>query len=608
MPLKKAPAATTVLQSLVMRQQHPGQRQRKIIVLAGLMIATLLGGLGSRLVYLQLLHGDQWRQRAEDNRIRLIARQPERGRILDRKGRMLVGSKLSHSVFLWPVAKKNPTEWNATLDKLAQILNKPKADLQKRLDQLGLDSLERVRVARNVTPAQITAIAEGGQVMQGVEVDAETTRIYPYGKVGAHILGYTGDLSEAEYEKLKSKGYRINDVNGKFGVEAALEDQLRGEWGGQQIEVDAAGKVIKILGEKPTHMGQELQLTIDIDLQKAAEAALGDRKGAIVALDPNNGAVLAMASWPTFDPNLFSKEKITQAEWDALNKLPNPFVNRAIQAFPPASTFKIITTTAAIESGKWPADTVLNTFPFYEIGGTRFGEWNKAGFGPLNFADAITLSSDTFFYQIARRIDGDPFSSWMRRFGIGEKTGIELLDEAAGVLPDEAWKQKEIGEGWLLGDSINMSIGQGFVTTSPLQMAAAYAVPANGGFRVKPHLLKTNEAAKNWRENLNLKPETIAIMQRGLRGVVTHGTGQEALDVGYLPAIAGKSGTSEDLGDGSDTWFAAYAPFDKPEVVVVAFAERSGESGGKVGGPMVRQVMEAFFALKTKDAATKPNP
>jgi penicillin-binding protein 2 len=578
-------------------QPTPIRKKHKALVLLGAMISLLLGAIGGRLFYLQLVNGAHWRQRADDNRIRLIARQPERGRILDRKGRILVGSKLSHSVFLWPVAQKDAAAWEPMLKKLAKILQKPEAELRQKLEIAGYNSTDRVRVARRITPAQATAIGEAGIRLNGVEVDAETTRVYKYGNLAAHILGYTGELSREEYDRLKSKGYRIGDVNGKLGIEASREQDLRGEWGGQQVEVDVAGKVLRILGEKPIHMGKDVQLTIDAELQKSVEQAIGNTKGAIVVLDPNDGAVLAMTSRPTFNPNMFSQERITPAEWAAVQKQDHAFVNRAVQAFQPASTFKIVTTTAAIESGKWPANTVLNTFPSLTFGGTTFGEWNGAGFGPLGFAGAITHSSDTFFYQIAQRIDGEPFTHWMHRYGVGQPTGIELLEEAPGILPDATWKQQEIKEGWLLGDSINMTIGQGFLSTTPLQVAAMFAVPANGGYRVKPHLIR-NDKARQARESLNLRPETLEVLRAGLRGVVTEGTGQEVLDVGYLPPIAGKSGTSEDLGQGSDTWFAAYAPAEKPEIVVVVFAERSGSSGGKVGAPMVREVMEAYFAQK----------
>lgn len=604
-PKPKSPNSSqdTSLQAVIASRENVGRQKHKALALAGVALLALGGGLGVKLVHLQVVDGNRWRKRADENRIRLIARQPERGRVLDAQGRELIGSKLAHSVFLWPAAKSDPKSWDMTLEALAKIINRPKAELAKRLAQHEPSSIDRIRVARNVTPAQITQIAEAGPVLYGVEVDAETTRVYPFGKTGAHILGYTGELNEAEYQKLKAKGYKRGDVNGKLGIEAALEERLRGTRGGKTVEVDATGQVVQVLGDQESRMGEQIQLTIDIKLQAEVEKALGERKGAIVVLDPNNGEVLAMASWPTFDPNMFSKPIITEQEWGNLQKLPHPFVNRAVQAFMPASTFKIVTTAAAIESGKWSADTVLQTYPSLTVGGTTFGEWNKAGFGPLDFAGAIMHSSDTFFYQIAKRIDGKPFETWMRKFGVGEKTGIELMNEAAGILPDEAWKRRTLQEGWVLGDSINMSIGQGFVTMSPLQVAAAYAVPANGGDRVRPHIIKDKDFRK-YRQSLNLNPETLRLMREGLRGVVTQTTGQD-LNVGYLPPVAGKSGTSEDLGDGSDTWFAAYAPYEKPEIVVVAFAERSGGSGGEVGGPMVRDVMAAYFRLKQEAQAQR---
>lgn len=334
-----------------------------------------------------------------------------------------------------------------------------------------------------------------------------------------------------------------------------------------------------------------------MDLQKAAEAALGDRKGAIVAIDPRNGAVLAMVSRPAFDPNLFST-RITDAQWKQLQSEDHPFVNRALQAFQPASTFKIVTTTAGLESGKFSPDSVLPTYPSITIGGVEFNDWNRAGFGALDFPGAIAWSSDTFFYQVGMTIGDQILIDWTRRFGFGRKTGIELAtEEAPGLVPDDAWKREEVKEGWFLGDTVNMSIGQGYLLTTPLQVAMMFSVPANGGYRVKPHLLKDHEESQNWRDSLNLSPTTIQKLRDGLRGVVTYGTGT-AVDDPNLPAIAGKSGTSEDVGGGSDTWFGAYAPADNPEIVVVAFAEKSGGGGGSVGAPMVRQVLQVYFKLK----------
>ncbi len=569
-----------------------GQQYQSLLVMIVISVA-MLGGIGSRLAYLQIFQGERNRQLADNNRIRLIPRPPERGKILDRKGKTLAGSRLSYSVFLWPISNSKEN-WQEILSKLSEILKVPIATLQKPLEKATYTSPELVRVARGISPAQVTVLAELGQELKGVQIEAEAVRNYPAGDLAAHVLGYTGELSDKDFEAKTGQGYRLGDVIGQMGAEAAFESQLRGEWGGQQVEVDAEGRVLGILGEKKARAGNDVQLTLDLDIQRAAERALGDRLGAIVALDPRNGAILAMVSRPAFDPNLFSTN-VSNAQWEQLQSKSFPFVNRALQGYPPASTFKIVTTTAAIESKNFPLDTVLPTFPYLEIGGIQFWDWNRAGFGPLDFPGAMAQSSDTFFYQTARKMGEQPLIEWTKKYGFGQKTGIELArEESAGLVPSDAWKKAEIGEPWYVGDTINTSIGQGFMQSSPLQVAVMVAVPANGGYRVKPHLLMDNQEAKRWRSPLNISPEVIQILQKGLRQVVTDGTGQ-ALNLPNLPPISGKSGTAEDPPRQSHTWFGAYAPSDKPEIVVVAFGENSGGGGGSFAAPMVRQVLEAYF-------------
>jgi penicillin-binding protein 2 len=568
--------------------------------------AMMIGGIATRLVYLQLVNGNHHRQLANDNRIRIVPNQPVRGNIFDRHGKILASSKLSHAVFLWPMAQK-PNQWPATLAKIAPILQVPQEQLQKRLDRYGYDSPLPLRIARGINPEQITALEEYKSQLPGVEVNVEALRTYPNQEVAAHVLGYTGEITEEELDLIEDRKYRLGDIVGQMGIEAAEEDRLRGEWGGRQMVVDNQGRVLQILGEKPSKAGQDLHLTLDLELQKAAEAALGGNQGAVVALDPRNGEVLAMVSRPTFDPNVFSK-RMTDEDWAQLQSEDHPFVNRALQGFPPASTFKIVTTTAAIESGVFPPDTVLSTYPYIVSGGIEFWDWNRAGFGPLDFPGALAWSSDTFFYQIAQGIGEKPLIEWTRRFGFGSKTGIELgSEEAEGLVPDEKWKQEVLGEGWFQGDSINMSIGQGFLQTSPLQQAVMFAVPASGGYRVKPHLVMDNRDAKSWRESLHLKPETVEILREGLRLVVTGGTGTE-MDSGSMPPASGKSGTAEAPPYESHTWFGAYAPMDNPEIVVVVFGEHSGLGGGKFAAPKVRQVMEAYFSLKASREAGNEKP
>ncbi|NEO31805.1 MAG: penicillin-binding protein 2 [Symploca sp. SIO3C6] len=568
-----------------------GRNYQSVIVMVFISL-FLLGGIGSRLAYLQLFQGKRNQELAENNRIRLIPKPPVRGNIFDRKGKILASSRLSHSVFLWPIALKQE-EWPETLKRLSEILNIPEAEIQQRLERAGYNSTSLLRIARGISPAQITALAEYSSELKGVEVDIEAVRNYPNGDLAAHVLGYTGELNDQELERLRPQGYRLGDIVGKMGVEESFEKTLRGEWGGQQVEVDGAGQVIQILGQKVAKAGQNIKLTIDIDVQKAAEAALGSRRGAIVVLNPKNGSVLAMVSRPAFDPNIFST-RISQATWKRLQGRGTPFVNRSLQGFPPASTFKVVTATAGMESGKYPPGTVLQTYAYLRVGGVAFGEWNRAGFGAMGYIRAMAWSSNTFHGQIGRGIGSKTLISWSRKYGFGQKTGIELSEESAGLVADDAWKRERFNWGWTVGDTINMSIGQGFTQATPLQVAVMFSAAANGGYRVRPHLLEGDEDSKNWRTSLNLKPKTVETLKRGLRAVVSRGTGK-VLYVSHLPPIAGKSGTAEAPPGKPHAWFGAFAPYEEPEIVVVAFAEHSGGGGSSVAAPMVGKVMEAYF-------------
>ncbi len=566
-------------------------RQHQSIFIMLLISLVLLAGVGTRLAYLQLVEGQINRQKAENNRIRIIPNPPVRGNLFDRKGRVLATTRLTHAAYIWPMAQAQ-ANWPESLERLSNLLEIPQEDIQAKVEQAGYNSPTLIRIARSLTPAQITALEEYRGDIDGLEVDIETVRSYPNKEVAAHVLGYTGEPNAEELAKRKLDGYRLGDIVGKMGVEAAFEKQLRGEWGGLQMEVDGAGRIVKVLGQKEAKGGKDVVLTLDLEMQKAAQAALGSRKGAIVALDPRDGSVLAIASNPSFDPNVFSAQ-ITPAIWAKLQAKGNPFLNRALQGFPPASTFKVVTQTAGMESGKYPPNTILRTGAYLAAAGTRFGEWNHAGFGSIGYIKALAMSSNTFHGQIGRGVGGKILIDWARRYGYGQKTGIELAEETPGLIADDAWKRKVVDIKWHEGDTINMSIGQGFTLATPLQVAVMLAVPANGGYKVKPHFLKDNHPDK-WRESLHLKPTTIATLRKGLRAVVAEGTGRAATSPD-LPPVAGKSGTAEAPPGESHTWFGGFAPFDKPEVVVVAFAEHSGGGGGKICAPMVRQVMEAYF-------------
>ncbi|MBC5794627.1 penicillin-binding protein 2 [Sphaerospermopsis sp. LEGE 00249] len=569
-----------------------------------LILFTLLmiSGIGARLAYLQIIEGPKLRQRAESNRIRMIPKQPERGNIFDRNGKLLATTRYPHSVHLWPMAHTKPS-WSIVGPRLSQILDIPQEEMEQKLEKAGANSSSLIRIARDLNEAQVTALKEYENELPNVEINTEAVRYYPDGRQLAHILGYTRELTAEQLKKKKSEGYRLGDVIGQMGVEKAYEKTLRGEWGGQQVEVDGAGRPLRVLGEKQAKAGNDLHLSIDLNIQKAAEKALGKRNGAIVALNPNNGEVLAMVSHPTFDPNIFSKQKLSQKDWESVQGEGYPLVNRALSAFPPASTFKIVTNTAGIESGKFSPNVILPTYPYLVIGGTRFGEWNHAGFGPLGFVGAMQWSSDTFFYQIGKGIGGPTLIEWTRKYGFGERTGFDFVtEESRGLVPDDNWKRKAWKMPWTIGDTINMTIGQGALLTTPLQVAVMFAVPANGGYRVQPHLLKDDGDAKKWRSSLNMKPVTIKVLREGLRKVVSEGTGK-VLNQPNIPPVAGKSGTAEAWNrrgiKQNHAWFGAYAPADQPEILVVAFGEHSGGGGGSVAAPMILEIMEDYFARKS---------
>jgi penicillin-binding protein 2 len=561
-----------------------------------LSVLVLLGLLGGRLFYLQLIEGDRNQQLAENNRIRLIAKPPERGRLFDRKGNILASSRLAHVVYLWPIAQPKE-KWQPIIQRLSEIIGIPAPTILAKLEQEGYNSPNLVRVSSAISPKLVTSLLEHSRELSGVQVEPEAVRYYPNGDIAAHVLGYTGEITAEELPKLRENGYRPGDVLGKAGLEYAFEKMLRGEWGGQQVEVDAFGKVLRVLGQKPPRAGNAVKLTVDLDLQKSVENILGDRQGGIVAINPNNGEILAMVSHPAFDPNLFSG-KISEAAWQRLQEKDHPFVNRVLQVYPPASTFKVVTMAAALESRSYSPSDVLPTYPYLDLGGFQFWDHNKAGFGTIGFYEAMAYSSNTFFGQVGMRVGEKPLAEWSHKFGYGEYSGIELkAEETKGTVPDPEWKQKVIGEPWYIGNTVNMSIGQGDVQANLLQVAMMTASVANGGFKIRPHLMLEDNDAKEWRQSLNLSPTNLEALQKALRAVFEFGTASSL----SLPdiAMAGKSGTAEDPPRPNHAWFTLYAPYEKPEIVVTAFAENAGGGGGSaIAAPLAVQTVEAYMKIK----------
>ena len=572
-------------------------------VLFLLSVLVLLGLLGGRLFYLQLVEGDRNQQLAENNRIRLIAKPPERGRLFDRKGNILASSRLAHVIYLWPIAQPKD-KWGETITHLANLTGISAQTITDKLEQEGYNSPNLVRVSTAISPKLVTALSEHTRELTGVKVEPEAVRYYPNGDMAAHLLGYTGELTAEELPKLREKGYRPGDVIGKAGVEYAFENQLRGEWGGQQVEVDAFGKVLRILGQKPPKAGNAVKLTIDLDLQKTAEKILGEQQGGIVAMNPNNGEILAMVSHPAFDPNLFSG-KISEATWKRLQEKDHPFVNRVLQVYPPASTFKIVTMTAGLETNSFGINDVLATYPYLDIGGFQFWDHNHAGFGTIGFLEAMAYSSNTFFGQVGMRVGEKRLAEWSHKFGYGEYSGIEIKEEETkGTVPDEEWKKRVIGEPWYVGNTLNMSIGQGDVQANLLQVSMMTSAIANGGFKIRPHLFLEDNDARESRQSLGISSANLAAVQKALRSVFDFGTASSLNSAEVM--MAGKSGTAQDPPRLNHAWFTVYAPYNNPEIVVTVFGENAGGGGGSaVAAPLAVQTVEAY--MQTKKQPNSPN-
>lgn len=568
--------------------RHTGVGSQATVLL--LVVLLFSGAIVSRLAWLQLLHGRDYRAMADENRIRLIPRDPIRGRLLDRNGRVLATNRLTYKLYVQPRLLR-AGDWPGLRDRLASLLGIPAATLDRNREQGQNSEGYRIKLAGPLSQTQVLRFREQASGFPAVEVAADVLRSYPEGRLASHLLGYTSSIGEEEYERLREKGYRLQDRIGRSGLEKVYESHLRGEWGGQQLEVNAAGKVQRVLGDKPARAGRDLRLTIDLDLQRTAERALGTvAKGAIVAMDPRTGAIRALASRPNFDPNIFS-EGPTTAQWNDLNRPEAPMLNRAFQGFPPASTFKVVTTIAGLESGQFGPSSTLPTVGQFCYDGQCYGDHGAFGF--IGFQKALAVSSNSFYYLLGLKVGPEQLFRTARRLGYGQRTGIELKEEeTAGLLGDPAWKKRVLGEAWTSVDTITSAIGQGAVTVTPLQMARLYAAVANGGTLVTPHLVE-RDTPNRW---IGLKPDTVRVVREGLRMVVTEGTAT-LLNDPSLPPVAGKTGTGEDPPRPDHAWFGGYAPAGRPDLVIVAFGENSGGYGGTVAAPMVKALMSTWFHI-----------
>ncbi|GAP95686.1 penicillin-binding protein 2 [Leptolyngbya sp. NIES-2104] len=567
------------------------QRSFRAVILF-MLASGLMSVCGFRLAYLQLVEGSHNRQLADQNRIRSISIVADRGNLVDRKGKTIVVNRLSRSVYLYP-REQTKEQWQVSAQRISELLDIPKEDIIKKLEEVQYKSVSPVRILRGLDEKKYTALYEIGQI-RGLEVQAESTRQYPYGTLAAHVLGYIG---EATQEDLKANPEFPNGMLvGQMGIERIQDTTLRGKWGSRLIEVDAGGKELKMLGVKPPVAGSPVQLTLDVKLQQAAEKTLAGRRGAVVVLDVKTGAVLAMASGPTFDPNIFTR-KISQKTWDALQSQDHPFLNRALQGYPPGSTFKIITAMAAMKSGKFSATSMLPTFSAINIGGTFFHEHGDASYGTIGFRDALAVSSNTFFYQLGMSIGPETISDWGRRFGVGTTSTMGLDGGSHGMIPTPKQKEEQFKEPWYVGDTVSTSIGQGMVQVTPLEMAVMVSTIANGGKRVKPHLFANQTYQPNMQpESLDFDPAALKVLQEGLTAVVQEGTAR-SLNDGSIPLTAGKTGTAEVQGQEDNSLYVGYGPVNNPQIAIGVVVENGGY-GATAAVPIAHEVYKAFFGVK----------
>ena len=600
---------------LTQREVPAVLRQRIMMALGVGLVCFLL--LLARLWNLQILHGEEMRTLSENNRIRLHRVQATRGTVLDRYRRVLVDSRPSFDAVLVPEDAK---ELGLTLENLAQFFGQSAAEMHALLAQTtSRPPFEEITVKRDLSWDEMVALETHQLDLAGVSLQITSRRSYPLDGQIAHLLGYVGEASQQDL--LADPRNRMGDLIGKFGLEKRLESYLRGVDGGQQIEVDAVGRKLRVLREVEEVPGDTVTLTIDRDLQESAWRAMGENAGSVVALDPNTGEVLALVSRPSFDPNIFARG-IQREEWRGLltNKH-KPLNNRTIQGqYPPGSTFKIVVATAAIQEG------VIN--PFTRIhcpGGMQFGNhyfrcWRKEGHGAVNVHTALVQSCDVFFYQVAQRLGIDAIARYARAYGLGMPSGIDLEHEKAGTIPDTAWKRQRFNQPWYAGETLSVGIGQGYVTATPLQMANMISTLAVGK-RFRPQYIKeiaapdgavirTGKAEQI--ATLKVRDTTLMQVREGLRDVVNapNGTGKQARLDGIL--VAGKTGTSQVVKMGKErvkssqlpwqerdhAWFVAYAPAEAPEIAVVTLVEHAEGGGGAIAAPITRQVLQTYFDLK----------
>jgi penicillin-binding protein 2 len=604
---------------------------------AGFVVLAAFGLLLARFIWLQVLQHDAYRAKAEENRISVVPVAPSRGLILDRNGEVLARNYLAYTLEIFPAQVRDLEATIAELAEYVDIQARDRARFRKLLQETR--NAESMPIRTRLTEEEVARIAANRWRFTGVDIRARLFRQYPHGEVASHVLGYIGRVTTRDQERLEELGdaanYRGTDYIGKAGIEASYQQELHGITGFEQIEIDAGGRGIRTLSRTASQPGNNLSLTLDVRLQEVAERAFGARRGALVAIEPGTGGVLAFVSMPGYDPNLFV-DGIDPSSWEVLNNSPDlPLNNRAIAGvYPPGSTFKPYMALAALELGKRTPRSTINDPGYFVFGDRRFRDSKPGGHGVVDLYKSIVMSSDTYYYMLANDMGIDAIAGFMQRFGFGARTGIDLKGEATGILPSPEWKmaryKRPEQQRWYAGETISIGIGQGYNAYTPAQLAQAMATLANNGAMFRPHVVAHVDSARTGERRqvepqlvrqVPLKPEHVEFVKRAMAGVTKEGTGARAF-AGAQYASGGKTGTAqvvamkqnekydetkvtERLRDHS--LYIAFAPVESPKIALAVVVENGG-FGARAAAPIARTVLDYFLLGKLPAAARKPVP
>ena len=618
-------------------------RTRVFVVSVVILCCFVL--LLARLVYLQIWRHDDLRAQAESNRTSIVPIVPNRGLILDRNGIILASNYSAYTLEITPSKSGGVEQTVEELAKVADIAPRDRRRFKKLMEESK--SFESVPIRTRLTDAEVARFAAQRFRFPGVEIKARLFRSYPYGELASHVIGYIGRINRAEKEKIDDSddqaNYRGTEYIGKLGVEQSFEAQLHGITGVERVETSAGGRAVRKLASTPSTPGNVVVLSIDIKLQKLVEDMFGDRRGALVALDPKTGEVLSFVSKPTFDSNLFV-EGIDQENWQMLNEsIDKPLLNRALRGtYPPGSTYKPFMALAALETGTRSATTLINDPGFYMFGGHRFGSPENEKGGIMDMRRAIVESSNPYFYSLANELGVDTMHDFMKPLGFGQITGIDINGEVRGVLPSTEWKRKYYKrpeqQKWYAGETISLGIGQGYNAFTMLQLAQAVSTVSNNGIKHKPQLvIATQDATTRVRvpvpaepaENLGFKQENVDIIRRAMVGVTQEGTSTRVF-AGAPYLSGGKTGTAQAVSLGKNekyiaskmdehqrdhSLYIAFAPADDPKIALAVIVENAG-FGSTSAAPIARRVFDYVLlgqypndedlAAVTKGQATAP--